>query len=197
MSDVTAVPLRPVGKSGIVALWTGVALFLAGGAYAAYVVSERPAMSVMTADQFMAANARRWGVQKTASGIEYQVIKAGNGPKPTSSDIAIVDYKGTLTNGTPFDASQPGHPAKLPVAAVVPGFSEALMLMPKGATYRFWIPPQLAYGPNDNGPIPGNSVLVFDLTLEDIEAITPEMIQRMQMMQQMQQQQQQAQQPGQ
>ena len=76
-----------------------------------------------------------------------------------------------------------------------PGFAEALTLMPKGATYRFWIPPQLGYGPNDNGPIPGNSVLVFDLTLEDIQQITPEMIQRMQMMQQMQQQQ--AQQSGQ
>ena len=195
MSDVTAVPLRPVGKSGIVALWAGIGLFLAGGAYAAYSASQTAAMSLMTADQFLAANAKRWGVHTTASGIEYKIIKAGNGPKPTPTDIALVDYKGSLTNGTQFDASQPGHPAKLPVAAVVPGFAEALTLMPKGATYRFWIPPQLGYGPNDNGPIPGNSVLVFDLTLEDIQQITPEMIQRMQMMQQMQQQQ--AQQSGQ
>ena len=195
MSDVTAVPLRPVGKSGIAALWAGIGLFLAGGAYAAYCASQTAAMSVMAPDQFLAANAKRWGVHTTASGIEYKIIKAGNGPKPTPSDIALVDYKGSLTNGTQFDASQPGHPAKLPVAAVVPGFAEALTLMPKGATYRFWIPPQLGYGPNDNGPIPGNSVLVFDLTLQDIQQITPEMIQRMQMMQQMQQQQ--AQQSGQ
>jgi FKBP-type peptidyl-prolyl cis-trans isomerase len=195
MSDVTAVPLRPVGKSGIVALWAGVALFLAGGAYAAYAVSERPAMSVLTADQFMAANARRWGVQTTPSGVEYQIIKAGNGPKPALSDIAVVDYKGSLTDGRVFEVSPPGHPAQMPVAITVPGFREALTLMPKGATYRVWIPPKLGYGPDDHGPVPGNSVLVFDLKLEDIQPITPEMIQQIQMMQQMQQQQ--AQQQGQ
>ena len=192
MSDVTAVPLRPVGKSGIAALWAGIALLLAGGVYGAYAVSDKAVMSAMTPEQFLAANAKRWGVQTTASGVEYQVIKAGNGPKPTTSDIALVDYKGSLTNGRVFDASAPGHPAAMPVAAVVPGFREALTLMPKGATYRVWIPPALGYGPNDTGPIPGNSVLVFDLTLQDIQPITPAMIQQMEQMRQMQQ----AQQPG-
>ena len=192
MSDVTAVPLRPVGKSGIAALWAGIALLLAGGVYGAYAVSDQAVMSAMTPEQFLAANAKRWGVQTTASGVEYQVIKAGNGPKPTTSDIALVDYKGSLTNGRVFDASAPGHPAAMPVAAVVPGFREALTLMPKGATYRVWIPPALGYGPNDTGPIPGNSVLVFDLTLQDIQPITPAMIQQMEQMRQMQQ----AQQPG-
>lgn len=194
MSDVTAVPLRPVGKSGIAALWAGIAVLLAGGAAAAYATSEKAVMTAMTPGQFMAANAKRSGVQTTASGIEYQILKSGAGAKPTASDIAVVDYKGSLLNGTRFDASEPGHPAHLPVAAVVPGFAEALMLMPKGSSYRFWIPPQLAYGDRDSGPIPANSVLVFDLTLEDIQAITPEMIQQMQQMQQMQQAQQQ---PGQ
>lgn len=194
MSDVTAVPLRPVGKGGIVALWAGVALLLAGGVAAAYATSEKAVMAAMTPDQFMAANAKRSGVQTTPSGIEYQIITAGNGAKPTTSDIAVVDYKGALLNGAPFDASEPGHPARLPVAAVIPGFAEALMLMPKGATYRVWIPPQLGYGPDDHGAIPGNSVLVFDLTLQDIQPITPQMIQQMEQMQQMQQQ---AQQPGQ
>jgi len=192
MSDVTAVPLRPVGKSGIAALWAGIALLLAGGAYAAYAVSEKAVMSAMTPEQFLAANARKAGVQSTASGVEYQVIRPGDGPRPTASDIALVDYKGSLTNGTVFDASKPGRPAAMPVAAVVPGFREALMLMPKGATYRVWIPPKLGYGPNDTGPIPGNSVLVFDLTLDEIQPITPAMIQQMEQMQQMQQ----AQQPG-
>jgi len=181
-----------VGKSGIAALWAGIALLLAGGAYAAYAVSEKAVLSAMTPEQFLAANARHGGVQTTPSGIQYQIIKAGNGSKPTASDIALVDYKGSLTNGTVFDASKPGHPAAMPVAAVVPGFREALMLMPKGATYRVWIPPTLGYGPNDTGPIPGNSVLVFDLTLEDIQPITPAMIQQMEQMRQMQQ----AQQPG-
>lgn len=187
MSDVTAVPLRPVGKSGIAALWVGIAVLFGGGAYAAYSASEKAVMTTMTPDQFMAANAKRSGVQTTASGIEYQVLTPGNGPKPTANDIALVDYKGSLLNGVQFDASQPGHPARLPIAAVVPGFAEALMLMPKGATYRVWIPPQLAYGDQESGPIPANSVLVFDLTLEDIQAITPEMIQQMQQMQAQQQ----------
>ena len=187
MSDVTAVPLRPVGKSGIVALWAGVAVLLLGGVAAAYVTSEKAVMTAMTAEQFMAANAKRWGVNTTASGVEYEIIKPGNGPRPTANDIALVDYKGSLTNQTVFDASTPGHPAPLPVGGVVPGFSEALMLMPKGATYRVWIPPQLGYGSENHGPIPGNSVLVFELTLEDFQAITPEMMQQMQQMQAQQQ----------
>jgi len=188
VSDVTAVPLRPVGKSGIVALWAGVAVLLTGGIAAAYISSEKAAVSALTGDRFMAANAKLWGVHTTASGVEYQIIKEGNGPKPTANDIALVDYKGSLLNGNVFDASAPGHPAPLPVAGVVPGFSEALMLMSKGATYRVWIPAKLGYGAEPNGPIPANSVLVFDLTLEDFQPITPEMIQRMQQMQQMQQQ---------
>lgn len=188
MSDVTAVPLRPVGKSGIAALWVGIAVLFGGGAYAAYAGSEKAAVSAMTPEKFMAWNAGRPGVQTTADGVQYQVIKAGDGPKPTANDIVLVDYKGSLIDGSVFDASQPGHPAGLPVAGVVPGFSEALMLMPKGATYRVWIPPQLGYGPETKGPIPGNSVLVFDLTLEEIQAITPEMIQQMQQMQRAQQQ---------
>jgi FKBP-type peptidyl-prolyl cis-trans isomerase FkpA len=183
MSDVTAVPLRPVGKSGIVALWLGVAVLVGGGVYAAYAASQPAVMTAMSPEQFLAANARKAGVQTTASGIQYKVLKPADGPKPTASDIAVVDYKGSLLNGTQFDASEPGHPARLPVGAVVPGFAEALMLMPKGATYRVWIPPQLGYGEQAAGPIPAHSVLVFDLTLEDIQAITPEMIQQMQQMQ--------------
>ena len=190
MSDVTAVPLRPVGRSGIVALWAGIALLLAAAIGGAYALSQKAVMTTLPPEQFLAANAKRWSVHTTASGVQYQVIKAGNGPKPTASDIALVDYKGSLTNGTVFDASAPGHPAQLPVAAVVPGFREALMLMSKGATYRVWIPGELGFGSADHGPIPGNSVLVFDLTLEDIRPITPEMIQQMQQMQQQQQAQQ-------
>ena len=174
-------------------MWAGIAVLLIGGAAAAYVTSEKAAMTAMTPEQFMAANARRVGVQTTPSGIEYKIIKPGSGPKPTGSDIAVVDYTGSLLNGTLFDKSEPGRPAKLPVGAVVPGFAEALTLMPKGATYRVWIPPQLAYGDHDAGPIPANSVLVFDLTLEDIQHITPEMIQQMEQMRQMQAAQQQGQ----
>jgi FKBP-type peptidyl-prolyl cis-trans isomerase len=171
MSDVTAVPLRPVGKSGIAALWLGVGLLFAGGVVAAYVTSQSAVMTAMPPEAFMAANAKRPGVLTTASGLEYQVIEAGNGPKPTPADIALIDYRGTLLNGTQFDASKPGQPVAIPIAQVVPGFAEALTLMPKGAKYRVWIPPQLGYGEQGGGPIPPNSVLVFDLTLRDFQAM--------------------------
>lgn len=185
MSDVTAVPLRPVGKSGIAALWAGVALLLAGGAYGAYVATTPAAMMVMPADQFLAANAKRHGVQTTASGLEYQVIEAGSGPKPTTSDMALVEYRGSLTNGNEFQSTKPGEPVPMAVGQSVPGFKEALSLMSKGARYRVWIPPQLGYGEEGNGPIPPHAVLVFDLTLVDFQSL--EMIRRMQQMQAQQQ----------
>ena len=105
----------------------------------------------------MAAAARRY-------------IKPGAGPRPTFNDIALVDYRGALTNGTVFDATKPGQPATLPLSRVVPGFAESLSLIPTGGTYRVWLPPALGYGTEDqrdeNGAvvIPGNSVLVFDIT---------------------------------
>jgi hypothetical protein len=124
-------------------------------------------------------------VVETASGLQYQVLKPGTGAaKPTDDDIVLVNYEGKLTNGTTFDASQ--QPTPMPVKGVVPGFSEGLKLMPKGAKYRFWIPPALGYADKAAGPIPPNSVLVFDLELLDWKSEAE--IRQMQMMQQMQQQ---------
>jgi len=185
MSDVTAVPLRPVGKSGIVALWAGIAVLLAAGiggaVWAAAAPSKSanasPAMAKLPAAEFLAANAKRPGVKSTPSGLEYMVIKPGSGPTPTANDVALVDYRGALTNGKEFDASKPGQPVPMPLARVVPGFAEALMLMPKGATYRVWLPPEHAYGSEDqrdesgNVVIPGNSVLVFDITMHNFMAM--------------------------
>lgn len=171
MSDVTAVPLRPVGKSGVAALWIGVGLLIAVGIGGAYAASQPAAMSVMPAEQFLAANAKRRGVKTTPSGLQYQVIVPGSGPTPTAADVAQIDYRGTLTSGVEFDASKPGQPVPLPVGQVVPGFAEALMLMPKGAKYRVWIPPQLGYGDREGIPIPPHSVLVFDITMRDFMAM--------------------------
>jgi len=125
-------------------------------------------------------------VVETASGLQYQVLKPGTGAaKPTDDDIVLVNYEGKLTNGTTFDASQ--QPTPMPVKEVVPGFSEGLKLMSKGAKYRFWIPPALGYKDKAAGPIPPNSVLVFDLELLDWKSEAE--IRQMQMMQQMMQQQ--------
>jgi len=105
-------------------------------------------------------------ILETGSGLQYKVLAAGKGgAKPTDTDIALVNYEGKLVDGTTFDKSQ--QPTPMPVTGVVPGFSEALKLMPKGAKYRFWIKPSLGYGDKASGPIPANSVLVFDVELID------------------------------
>jgi FKBP-type peptidyl-prolyl cis-trans isomerase len=139
------------------------------------------------AAQFLATNrAHDKAIQETASGLQYKMLTPGTGDaKPTDQDVALVNYEGKLTDGTVFDKSQ--EPTPMPVTAVVPGFSEALKLMNKGAKYRFWIPPTLGYGDKAAGPIPANSVLVFDLELLDWKSEAE--IRQMQMMQQMMQQQ--------
>jgi hypothetical protein len=124
-------------------------------------------------------------VVETASGLQYKVLTPGKGPKPADSDITLINYEGKLTNGTTFDKSE--QPTPMPVKEVVPGFSEALKLMNKGGKYRLWIKPSLGYGAAAKGPIPANSVLVFDVELIDFKS-EAEIRQQMQMQQMMQQQ---------
>jgi len=122
-------------------------------------------------------------VVELPSGLQYKVLAPGKGgPKPTDSDIALVNYEGKLTNGTTFDKSQ--QPTPMKVTDVVPGFSEALKQMPKGSKYRFWIKPSLGYGDKVMGPIPANSILVFDVEMLDF--LPEAVIRQMQMRQQMQ-----------
>jgi FKBP-type peptidyl-prolyl cis-trans isomerase FkpA len=156
MSNVTAVPLRPVKRGYLVWLWLGLALALVS----AYALARQ-------GDDFMTRNARAKGVTATASGLQYKVLTPGQtgGPRPTDTDVALVNYEGKLLDGTTFDKSQ--QPTPMPIAGVVPGFSEALKLMPKGSKYRIWLPPQLGYGDKAAGPIPAGSTLVFDVELLD------------------------------
>lgn len=117
---------------------------------------------------FFAKNGKAPGVQTTASGLQYQVLKAGNGPKPKATDAVTVHYTGTLLDGTKFDSSYDhGGPATLPLAQVVPGWREGIQLMPVGSKYRLWIPAALGYGEQGTpgGPIPPNATLVFDVEL--------------------------------
>ena len=100
----------------------------------------------------------------------HQVVREGSGPKPAATDTVKVHYVGTLLDGTKFDSSiDRGEPAQFALNAVIPGWTEALMLMKKGTKYRLWIPSELAYGPNGaGGVIPPNAVLDFDVTLVDV-----------------------------
>ncbi len=105
----------------------------------------------------------------TDSGLQYEVLKQGNGLKPTLEDTVTVQYKGELEDGTVFDSSYDrGQPATFPLARVVKGWQEGLQLMPIGSTYRFIIPPDLAYGARGAGPIPPNSTLIFQVELLSI-----------------------------
>ena len=160
MTTVTAVPLQPVKRGYLVWLWLGIALAVI---VAAALVWAAPRDAVETA---LAANRRQDSVVQTPSGLQYQVLKKGAGnTHPSDEDVALIQYVGKLTDGTVFDQSQ--RPTPLPVAQVVPGFSEGLKLMTKGAKYRFWIKPSLGYGDKAAGPIPANSLLVFDVELVD------------------------------
>lgn len=118
---------------------------------------------------FMAANKKRAGVKETASGIQYEVVTMGTGPKPVDSSVVKVHYHGTFLNGEKFDSSRDrGQPITFSMGQVIVGWREALQLMPVGSRFKFWIPPSLAYGVQDYNGIPGGSTLAFDIELIDI-----------------------------
>jgi len=121
--------------------------------------------------KFLAENAKKEGVQITESGIQYIVLKEGEGEKPSAADTVTVHYTGTYLNGDKFDSSYDrNEPAVFPLNGVISGWTEGVQLMSVGAKYAFTIPSNLAYGPNGRpGSIPGNSVLKFDIELLKIQ----------------------------
>ena len=120
---------------------------------------------------FLEQNKSQKGVKITDSGLQYLVVNEGDGPKPTASDTVTVNYRGTLIDGTEFDSSyERGQPATFPLKGVIPGWTEGLQLMPVGSTFKFFIPPQLAYGERSAGPkISPNSTLIFEVELLEIK----------------------------
>jgi FKBP-type peptidyl-prolyl cis-trans isomerase len=139
------------------------------------------------AHAFLVRNGKKKGVVTTASGLQYEVLKAGQGTAPKMGDSVVVNYRGTLLNGTEFDSSyKRGQPANFEVGHVIPGWNEALQLMKPGAKYRLFIPPQLAYdlSPPMGAPIPPGAMLIFDVDLLSVQpqrpaALTPQMPQQM------------------
>jgi FKBP-type peptidyl-prolyl cis-trans isomerase len=120
---------------------------------------------------YCAENAKRAGVQTTPSGLQYEVLTAADGPKPTAQDVVRVQYVGTLIDGKEFDRSDPNaQGVTFTVGEVVPGWSEALQLMSVGSKYRFVLPPEIAYGQMGSGPDIGpNATLIFEVELLAIE----------------------------
>ncbi|MFM6854323.1 MAG: FKBP-type peptidyl-prolyl cis-trans isomerase [Sphingopyxis sp.] len=164
--STTAVPLRPVKKSGLILLVLALAVLIGAGAAWA---------------QFMS----------NPSQITFTTLHPGTGPSPTDTDVVLVKYEGRLPDGTVFDAQEQ---APFPVNGVVPGFTQGLKRMQRGGKYRLNIPADLGYGSNPppGSPIPANSALVFDVELLEFKSQDEirAMMQQQQMMQQLQQQQQ-------
>lgn len=118
---------------------------------------------------YLAENGKKAGVKTTATGLQYEVIKEGTGAKPKATDTVKVHYEGKLLDGTVFDSSiKRGEPVSFPLNQVIPGWTEGVQLMSVGSKYKFTIPANLAYGEQSGGPIPPNSVLVFEVELLDI-----------------------------
>jgi len=122
-------------------------------------------------EKFLAENKTKSGVVTTANGLQYKIVREGTGPKPKLTDNVTVHYHGTLIDGTVFDSSvERGEPATFPVNGVIPGWQEALQLMPVGSKWDLYIPSELAYG---SSPMPGskiqaNMVLIFEVELLSI-----------------------------
>lgn len=121
-------------------------------------------------DKFMAENATKKGVVTLPSGLQYKVITQGTGAIPTAGDRVKVNYHGTLIDGKVFDSSvDRGEPITFGVTQVIPGWTEALQMMPVGSKWILYVPYNLAYGDRDGGPIPAYSNLIFEVELLDIE----------------------------
>jgi FKBP-type peptidyl-prolyl cis-trans isomerase FkpA len=175
--SVTAVPLHPLKKGAVAKLWIALALLVALAAALAW------------------AGTRNLIWTTTPTGLQYRIVKAGEGPRPTATDVALVDYTGKLEDGTVFDTSIGKQPMPMSLApgAMIAGFTEGVQLMNKGATYSFRLPAKLAYGEAGSPPkIAPNTPLLFDVTLLEFlpEAQVRAMMQQQMMQQQMMQQQQ-------
>ena len=180
--SVTTVPIQPIEKGSLAKLWGGVALavLIAGGA--AWWGTEKAASGDCSAKAFAAGGKDASEIERTQSGLRFQTIKTGNGPKPTDTDVVLVGYKGTLADGKEFDSNPR---AAFPVQGLVPGFSEALKMMQRGGSYKLCLPPALGYGTQANERIPANSTLLFYVDLIDFKSMAEvQALQQQQMQQQ-------------
>jgi FKBP-type peptidyl-prolyl cis-trans isomerase len=120
--------------------------------------------------KFLEENAKKEGIISTASGLQYEVLREGTGPKPGAVSTVEVHYEGRLTNGKVFDSSyQRNETISFPLNRVIPGWTEGLQLMPTGSKYRLYIPSELGYGARGaGGDIPPHATLIFDVELISI-----------------------------
>lgn len=126
--------------------------------------------NLKSGDEFLSKNKIKEGVKTSPTGLQYKVLREGNGPKPKATDTVKVHYSGKLIDGTEFDSSyKRNQPAEFPVNMVIPGWTEGLQLMTVGSKFEFVIPSALGYGETPNQVIPANSVLIFEVELLGIK----------------------------
>ncbi len=132
--------------------------------------NDKAEANLKAGQEFLAANKSKPGVVELPSGLQYQILTEGNGPKPNQNNTVTCHYHGTLVNGTIFDSSvQRGKPASFPLNQVIKGWTEGVQLMGTGSKWRFFIPPHLGYGDRQiGGTIGPNSTLIFDVELISI-----------------------------
>jgi len=136
--------------------------------------AEKAKKNKSDGEAFLAENKKKKGVETLPSGLQYSVITSGKGQKPKAADTVTTHYRGTLIDGTEFDSSyKSGEPVSFPVKGVIPGWTEALQLMPVGSKWKLFIPSDLAYGESGQGPIPPHSALIFEIELIGIGGESP------------------------
>ena len=169
--SATTVPIPPTSRSALAKYWLGIALLVAAGLTLAYWGTADMRLKYSDTKSYLSGIADEDGIEVTKSGLLFKVIRSGEGASPTANDVAIIELEGKLRDGTVFQEKTQGP---LPVTGSIAGFSEALQKMQKGGQYKFWISPALGYGGEDKiDPqtgqmgIPGNSVLIFEVTLNE------------------------------
>lgn len=134
--------------------------------------AQKSKPAIDSGNAFLAKNKLKKGVKTTASGLQYEILRDTTGPKPTAADSVTCHYRGTLLNGTVFDNSYDrGQPITFSLGGVIKGWTEGLQLMSIGSKYKFYVPYTLGYGPSDYGPIPGGSMLTFEVELLEIRKV--------------------------
>jgi len=132
--------------------------------------AEVGAKNQVEGQEFLTRNKTKEGVKSTSSGLQYKVLRMGDGDIPKATDTVKVNYRGTLVDGTEFDSSYArNEPVSFALNRVIPGWTEGVQLMPVGSKFVFYVKPELAYGENGGGPIPPNSTLIFEVELLSIE----------------------------
>jgi len=188
--SVTAVPVTPPSSSTRLWLWLGLVVAIAAALGLAWMGTRAAVAAKGTNEQFLAWNKGQSGVKTTASGLQYQILVAGDGPTAQEGDVANVQIEGRLRDGKIFQP-QAGGPFQVQEGGAIKGFVEALRLMRKGSKYRVWIPSNLAY---DEAPAGGPSdelkgkVLIFDIEMTNLMTAAEVMLRQQQQQQMMQQQ---------